>query len=51
MIHESHLNKGNMLDFCNLLRRVDAAGVILLNRTIRRGPESDTDDRTSGTML
>ena len=28
LIHESHLNKGNMLDFCNLLRRVDAAGVI-----------------------
>lgn len=32
IIHESHLNKGNMVDFCNLLRRVNAAGVILLNR-------------------
>lgn len=32
IIHESHLNKGNMVDFCNLLHRVNAAGVILLNR-------------------
>lgn len=32
LIHESPLNRGNMIDFCNLLRRVEAAGVILLNR-------------------
>ena len=25
LIHESHLNKGNLLDFCNLLRRVDGS--------------------------
>ena len=37
LIHESHLNKGNLLDFCNLLRRVDAAGVILLNRVSEEG--------------
>ena len=47
LIHESHLNKGNLLDFCNLLRRVDAAGVILLNRV----SESDTSDRSAGTVL
>ena len=32
IIHESPLNKGNMVDFCNLLKRVNVAGVILLNR-------------------
>ena len=37
LIHESHLNKGSLLDFCNLLRRVDAAGVILLNRVSEEG--------------
>lgn len=32
LLHESPLNRGTLLEFCNLLRRVDAAGVILLNR-------------------
>ena len=51
LIHESHLNKGNLLDFCNLSAESGCSRRDSSESCFGRGPESDTSDRSAGTVL